>query len=165
MPGLMSLSAMTFVVTVRIWRKQHETNILPCISGSCCCADVMMWEILLPYLGPSIQSEHCSNAIISLNIVADHVHLYDHSVAIIGWLLPGGSGSLNMAMGLLYSNVFHSHQISSSRAPLGCGQMKRSHHRCKVNKSAAAVVILLCQYGPKSQRIVSSTFLKALRHF
>ncbi len=52
-------------------------------------------------------------------------------------------GFLNMTMSSLYSNGLHSHQISISRAPLGCGTGD-SHHGCAAEKSTATAWCCQC---------------------
>ncbi len=111
---------------VRIWRKEHESmdpsSIVSTVQAGG--GGVMVWGIFSWHtLGPLVPIEHCLNATVYLSIVADHVHpfmttVYPSSDATssrimhhVTKLKSSQTGFLNM-MSSLYSNGFHSHQIS-----------------------------------------------------
>ncbi len=141
---------------VRIWRKEHESMDPSCLVSTVQASGggVMVWGIFSWHtLDPLVPIEHCLNATAYLSIVADHVHPFMTTVYPqcthrlmatssrimhhVTKLKSPQTGFLNMTMSSLYSNSFHSHQISIVWAPLGCGRTGDSHHGCAADKSAA----------------------------
>ena len=102
-----------------------------CLVSMVQAGGVMVWGIFSWHtLGPLVPIGHHLNATAYLSIVADHVHPFMTTVS------PSSDGSFQqdrqssnhlttgfftMTMRSLSSNGLHTHQISSNRAPLGCG--------------------------------------------
>ncbi len=135
--------------------------------------DVMVWGIFSWHnLGLLVPMEHCLNATAYLSIVADHVHpfmttVYPSSDATssrimhhVTKLKSSQTGFLNMEMSSLYSNSLHSHQISIQKNTFGMWWNERfTSWMCSQQMRGSNCVMLSCQYGPKSLRIVSNTLL------
>ncbi len=112
---------------VKIWHKEHESMDPSCLVSTVQVGGggVMVWGIFFWHtLGPLVPIEHHLNTTAWLSIVVDHVHPFMTTVYHllmttssrimhnVTKLKSSQTGFLNMEMSSLYSNGFHSHQIS-----------------------------------------------------
>ncbi len=121
-------------------------------------------------MSPLVPIEHRLNTTADLSIVADYVHPFMTTVYHllmassrimhhVTKLKSSQTGFLNMTMSSLYSNGLHSHQISIQKNTFAVWWNGRFTSWMCSPQICSNCVMLSCQYGPKSPRNASNTWL------